>query len=339
MAKIKTAIVKYTGNEILARAYDKVIHGDVICPDVRCGCDLEGVRATCRNIQLKGERGRKQVDVEAFFRLHKNAEKAGRGHALRCRYNIEETIKQIVRRSQEITKFERDAEPLLCGVRGDRPEFRLHILMEIIKAIQQVDGISEGDEGSINRRLRGNAYVRSNKYLKPYFRTAKSILSLIARCQTRSELSRLIRLRYGPHDIRWEEYFFDVHEHGALYEYLLRHEQFTREPGKGRPVSAVIKISGAPPRKNDYGSWEVKGAHRVYHREMLGKFAVWPTIYTNNFKLAETLAKEEYVLVCAVPTISPLKQPKNAALKPSASIRFNIINKLQCCKYPKILLP
>jgi hypothetical protein len=168
-----------------------------MCPVHRCGCELQGVQASTRTVN--GE----LIAVDAFFRLPSNAEKAGRGHKPACRFNVERTVTRLVAMSRRIDKIDADAEPLLDTARGRGAEFRLHILMEILRVLRRGPGESPIDMASGATGTVGNKYVRSAKLLPPYLRMAKAVLSLIARVQERPELAAQIRLKYGSRTIPW----------------------------------------------------------------------------------------------------------------------------------------
>ena len=231
---------------ITAAQYDPEKHrGDVLCPFVRCRCELQGVQASTRNVN--GE----QVQVDAFFRLPSNAEKNGHGHTLGCRFNTGRTVKRLVAMSQEIRNLGGAAELLLDAAPRKGAEFRLHILMEYLPSLKQGWGSLEADATAGSRTRVGTGYVRSLRHAKPYLRVAKAVLAFISRVQKHSELAEWIKLKYGSGSIPWNEYFFDRDNYLELYKHLQSHGQFYRKPGKNRPVALALNTYQFRPRVVD----------------------------------------------------------------------------------------
>jgi hypothetical protein len=133
-ARIGVARLRSNPAKMIAAAeYSPDKHrGDVSCLVDRCGCELQGVQASTR--QINGD----QIEVDAFFRLPAGAEKNGRGHTAVCRFNVEKTVKRLVAMSQEVKKLDGSAELLLeDAARRKGAEFRLHILMELLPSLRQ----------------------------------------------------------------------------------------------------------------------------------------------------------------------------------------------------------
>ena len=193
----KARLATDRSSEIRAAEYVKEKHGAVLCPDRRCLCRLRGVSATTRTVD-----GAK-IHVAAYFGLPPNAEKSGRGHSPQCHYNLPATIQRLVRRSKEIRKFNEDDESLLAGGQGQSVEYRLHILMELFGSRKGADTPDLEDREGAGAPRRGAHYQKSEKSLRPYFRIAQAIHTLIARVQDKSELKKNIRLMYGREYIQW----------------------------------------------------------------------------------------------------------------------------------------
>ena len=102
-----------------ASAYDKHEHGTALCPDPRCRCVLRFIKGYTRSIYDQ------QAFTVAHFALPANAEANGRGHGLRCGFNVAKVVAKIVAASRKFT----GGELLTDAPSG--AEYRLHILMEL----------------------------------------------------------------------------------------------------------------------------------------------------------------------------------------------------------------
>ena len=309
---------------VWASEYDKQEHGTPLCPDRRCDCVLEGVHASTRNV------GDQQVEVAAFFRLPRNAEASGRGHTAGCHYNVERTVARLVARSREIKKFDGNAVPLLDKARGHGAEFRLHILMEMQRVAARSPMGAEADSAASKRPFAGTRYVRSPHLLKPYLRMARAVLSLVARVRERPELARWITLTYSHMTVAWHDYFFDLGELGKLYDHLHGLGQFRWNAGNNQPVATVINIARTPVREAKHGQWQVAAIASEVRSDRFGTILIRPRIYVRGRRLANLIAAEQCVLLCAVPTASPV----TARGEPSAALWFTIVDRSQVCRYP-----
>ena len=231
---------KNTSEIVTADQYNKSVHGEVLCPDKKCSCPLSHVPLASRNIQNKKNGTTRQVTVHSFFRLPRSSKKTGKNHTHRCRFHGDPVLEKHVGISQEIKKLGKDIEPLLSSGGKKVAEYRLHILMEIIRASFTKFSSDIDGKGEINsNKFSGYKYVSSKKLLKPYIRSAKAILSFISRIGDRNELSRMISLRYGGNSIQWSDFFFRSDEHETLYRSLSNHNQSIYDPGAHRPMAVV----------------------------------------------------------------------------------------------------
>ena len=313
---------------ISAEDYSREKHGAALCPDLRCLCRLRGVSATSRNVD--GE----QIPVAAYFGLPPNAEKNGSGHTKRCRFNVEETVKRLVAKSKEIKKFYNDMEPILFGPRGDIAEYRLHILMELLGEKPFVEDLDRIDAEKIKGRRIGTEYMRSDKLLAPYFRMALAVHTLIARVRERPELERWIRLKYAEHTIPWTEYFYNLGEHGRLYEFLFEHGQLIGAKKRTRPASVVIAVDQTKEvYLTKYASWAVPCRTSLCAPQKSGRIALKPCLYVKDESLARKMHTWNLALVCAIPTTEPLAPAPAPRLRPSARINLPIVNAAQVCRY------
>lgn len=312
---------------ITAAEYNPDKHrGDVLCPDGRCKCEIQGVQASTRNIN--GD----QVNVDAFFRLPGGAEKSGRGHATACRFNIEKTVKRLVAMSQEIKNLDNGAELLLDAARKSA-EFRLHILMELLPSIKQGWRTAAADALAGGHMRVGNDYVRSSRLLKPYLRVAKAVLSLISRVQEHPELAACIKLKYGARNIAWENYFFDRDKYAELYQYLLSQQQFRRTRGQSRPVALAVEIAGDRLTQTRFGHWQIRARASRCIIEGEAPFAIRPVLYIADEAVAHRIARERNILVCGVPTLGSFRDPEKKGLVRCADVSIDIISRTQVCRY------
>lgn len=306
---------------VSASEYDKAKHGGVLCPDRRCGCVLEGIPAYTRNV------GDNQVNVSAFFRLPKNAEKNGLGHKPSCRFNVEKTITRLVAKSKEIKNLDSEAEPILATARGQGAEFRLHILMESLELTSN-GWTNNWDTAASAKSGIGTRYVRSERLLSPYLRMAKAVLSLVARVQERPDLAASIRLKYDRYTIEWDKYFFGLAEHCKLYKYLWQLSVKSGE--KLPPVAVAIKVPDCP-KRTKYGDWQFRA-----RADVCEDLAIRPVLYVKNQDLAHKIATECHVLVCALPRLGKLWKPDGERRKPEVDISLKIFSRRQVCRFSPI---
>ncbi len=314
--------------EIVVNAgeYDRDKHGGVLC--VHCRCAVNGVRSYPKNIADE------QVVIAAHFRLAANID-----HAWACRYNVEKTITRFVANSKAIRKIDADAKPILERVAQGHPaEFRLHILMDAIG--KATSGVPQPSPGARYKHREpdesaGADYVRTTRVLKPYFRTAKGILALIARIQKHSDLAALISLKYGDQVIRWDQFFFDTDNYAELYEYLFAEKQkrgprFTSYP---RPISLALKVFVENEPLHMSGEWRVIGRNCVITTKENRGLAIRSVLYFRDRDLAVAKLREPYLLVCGIPRLGTSKPPFKPGLKEHVDISLSVVDPRQVCQY------
>jgi len=236
--------------------------------------------------------------------------------------------------SQEIKKLGEDIEPLLVGGGKKVAEYRLHILMEIIRASYtkfKSENDGDGDDG--DDKFSGYRYVRSQKHLKPFIKSAKAILSFISRIGDKNELSRMIALRYGESSISWNDFLFKNDEHEALYRYLVEHKQFAYAPGRNRPVAVVLKLKQTPAKETQFGDLQIE-AVSTECSDGERTFLIRPMIFIEDHSLMNAIRKHKHILVCAVPTTEMLNEPANPKYRPSVRIKMKVIDRHQFCAFP-----
>lgn len=310
---------------INAAAYEKVKHGAVLCIDTHCLCAVEGVHATSRNV--KGE----QVHVDAFFRLPKNAEQNGTGHDPGCRFNVKNIVTKIVAESREIKTFDPDAAPLVA-TRNKRAEVRLHILMETLRWDSSIP-VPEGERTPpSDQPPRGTRYVRSKHLLNPYLKSARAVLSFIAKIQDRPELASIFALKYGRETLSWGEFFYDLEEYCELFNYLSEHQRESHN--ERRPIAIAVEILREwEPKRARSGYWRILARAFRCSSENNGLFAIRPVLYVLDKDLAFNIAKMPFILACALPKLGDLQAPQKPGLSPCADVSLNIVDPTRVCRY------
>lgn len=312
---------------VLAANYKKSEHGIVLCPDNRCRCLIQGVSASTRNV------GGGQVTVNAFFRLPSDAEKEGKGHKPSCRFSVQQTVTRLVARSREIRKFDENADPLLDGIPGHKAEFRLHILMELLPHLPFGCASDLENSTSAEQRRVGTKYVQSSRLLKAYLRMAKAVLSLLARVQDTPVLEEWINLLYDGQRIPWLDYFYDIQDHGRLYDFLSARNQYRRSDHGDSPVAMVVEPIPQEVGLGKFGKYRIACRRRVYTSSSFEDVALRSVIYTRDHELALKIMRQGTSLVCAVPTIQKLMPPNRPWLKLYADINLSVVNASQVCRY------
>lgn len=331
--------------EVEAALYDKNEHGPVICPDRRCGCDVQGVGPGTRTIH-KEDGTTEQVPIAPYFRLPKNAAKLLLGHAARCRFNIDATVTRLVAYSREVRRFDKDCEPILARKDSGLAEYRLHILMDALNMAgperrdKDTGRLTYPDDPVIATR-----YMRARRALRPYLRTVRAVNSLIARVNGDPSVADLVRLCFGSHTIAWKDFFYDIDDHGRLYSYLKENGQFRRifDEDHDRPVAFAVRIrSDRTPYQDDFGRWVISCEGRLCQFRTGVRAFINPVIYTRKKALAKLMRPGSYYLICAIPTITPLAAQatvNGGSDKPAPArysrgqIRLHVNDRAQICGY------
>ncbi len=272
--------------EMLVRAedYNKAVHHGVVCHS--CRCTVQGTSAYERN------QNGLQVRVRAFFSVS-----AGVRHKQNCRYNVERTMDLLVARSSKITNLDVDAIPLLARDSDTKKaEFRLHIMMDCVKA-GPPSCLGASSSQGVPYRVVGGHYVRSARVLKSYLNTTKSLLAFIARFEGDEPLRDQVTFRYGQRTIKWRDFFFNQNQQKELLTKLMAMD--TKKEAY-HPVAFVVrtrdsrvceKLSGDTPLKLSRTAllWEGQ------------KLSLFTTLYVGPDFLVPLLQSRDYVLVCAIP--------------------------------------
>jgi len=341
----KAALRKNPTVEVEAALYDKNDHGPVICPDRRCGCDVQGVGPGTRTIH-KEDGTTEQLPIAPYFRLPKNAVKLLLGHAAQCRFNIDATVTRLVAYSREVRKFDKDCEPMLARRDTGLVEYRIHILMDVLNVLgQEMRNNASAKRKKPEDPLVATRYQRIRRALRPYLRTVRAVNSLIARVNGDSSLADLVRLCFGSHTIAWRDFFYDIDDHGRLYNYLKEKGQFRRSFGADHdwPVAFAIQVQFVrAPAENQYREWEIACVGRLCQIAPGVKVFINPVIKTNDEKLARLLTPGNFFLVCTIPTITGIKEQTKQVSEPGkpkkrryprAWVRLYIDHRAQICAY------
>ena len=177
---------------------------------------------------------------------------------------------------------------------------------------------------------KGNKYVRTERVLIPYLKSANVINKLVAAVQDRPELASFIRIVYGAQEIGWNDYFFDIHQYCDLLSLLM-----TREDTERRPMALTVDIiSGQAEKKTTEGIWQIRAHSCPCIMNDTDHFVVRPVLYVADAKLAENIRVATTLLICGQPQIAKnMYQPKNSKMNPRVDLSFEIYHRLQICAY------
>lgn len=269
---------------VRAEDYLKAVHHDIVCHS--CRCTVHGTAAYERN-----QNGR-QVQVRAFFSVS-----AGIRHKENCRFNVQRTIDLLVAQSSKIRSLDEDAVPLLTRESGSKKaEFRLHIMMDCLRA-GSPSTLAASDPERIAHQTIGGHYVRSDRVLRSYLNTIKSLLAFIARLEGSDALSEHVTFKYGKLTIKWSDFFFDHHQLGALCEKLTA----MNEKGESyHPVAFVLKAEKSQAGDKQSGDTPIK-LNRDLLRFKGQKLSLFTMLYVVPDFLVPLIQRAEYILICAVP--------------------------------------
>lgn len=349
VAKIDRARLKSNNSIfILANDYDKSIHGEVICPDFRCGCNVTRVKPQSRNIE-KIDGSTEQVHVDSFFRLPKGSKNTDRGHSHNCKYNYTETINKLLSMSNFIDSFISNEDSLISRNSCGKIEFRLHILMKILSNfpnnIDYLQKINPNEIGNSINNIIGNKYSASDKRLLPYLRLAKAINSLVARLRGDADLANRILLRYDNNKIRWHDYFYNAEEHKRLSEYILKNRirNCNSITGRALPVSCVVQLKKEwEVRQTISGDYQFACEGMLCKLTELGETFINPVIYTQNTDVKRALefirdsSSGRYILVCSIPNIGKPWKKDDTKKYSQTRLNINIYHRFQFCMYSPI---
>ena len=171
-----------------------------------CGTDIQYVSAYTRKASNK--------PVAAYLKLWQDTR-----HTNKCGYSVKGAVDLLVADSNSVE----DISPIFEEQGDGSYLFRMNILMD---AQKRVKGILESEkelESSEHLSSTRN-YVRSEKQLASYFRSAAGVAKLRALIQERSDfevLKNLIKIQYKNEFISWDDFYYDEKRYKVLFKRLL----------------------------------------------------------------------------------------------------------------------
>ncbi len=184
---------------------DKSDNGNLICK--YCEVDIQYVSAHVRNTSKK--------PIAAYLKLRQNCE-----HDDNCGYSVKGAVELLVAESDSL-----EDKKSIFELQGDGGYlFRMNMLVDAYATAQS--GV-QSDEVFSDRNdltIRKN-YIRSEKHLASYFRSAAGIAKLRALIQDSKdidELKRLIKIQYKDKFISWNDFYYDETRYNILFNRILK---------------------------------------------------------------------------------------------------------------------
>ena len=160
----------------------------------------------------------------------------------------------------------------------------------------------------------------------------QSVLALIARLQEQKELKRCIQLVFGPDAIQWQNYFFDLTRYCNLHQYLLKKAR--EQPNKLMPIALAVELDPrAVVTPTTTGYFQLRARPSRCPGEDGDVFRVTPVLYFTERSLAESVAKQDVILACAIPRIAENPWIPPSGGLPIVSLSLNIYHAFQVCRY------
>jgi len=275
-----------TNPEVFVRAadYNKAVHGDVVCNSCRCAVLGKSAYICNKNMQ--------QICVRAFYSVFPRTR-----HKESCKYNAQRTMDVMVARSSKVTTLDENAVLMLARGSGKKKaEFRLHIMMDSVRASSWFTLASTNPERVPYQSIGGH-YVRSSRVLSSYLNTAKCLLGLITRLEGSKDLSKLVTFKYGDQTIQWKDFFFNYDQQENLCEKLMDMDQ-RGEPY--HPVAFVVRTRDCRVMDKTSGDTPIKLRHRLLSWQEQN-LALFTTLYVKPDFLVPVIQRTDHLLICTVP--------------------------------------
>lgn len=198
----------------------KTDNGNLNCK--YCGTDIQYVSAYTR--------GASNTPVSAYLKLWQDAV-----HNDECGYSVKGAVDLLVAESNSVE----DTNPIFELQDDGSYLFRMNILMDAQKVAKDLSKSGKEFEESEHLSLRRN-YIRSEKQLASYFRSAAGIAKLRALIQESTDveaLKKAIKIQYKDSFVSWNDFYYDETRYKILFNRLL----------KGRvshPVAVNITLKG-----------------------------------------------------------------------------------------------
>ncbi len=172
-----------------------------------CGAEIQYVSAHTR--------GASKTPISAHLKLWQDAE-----HSDGCGYSMNGAVKLLVADSNSVES----TNPIFELQDDGSYRFRMNILIDAQKVARNI--AESGDRFECSGRLSNRRnYIRSEKQLASYFRSAVGIAKLRSRIQESSdaeELKRLVKIQYKKDFISWKDFYYDDTRYHVLFNRLTK---------------------------------------------------------------------------------------------------------------------
>ncbi len=172
-----------------------------------CGIDVQYVSAYTR--------GASNTPVSAYLKLWQDAE-----HSNECGYSVKGAVDLLVAESKSIE----NTNPIFELQDDGSYLFRMNILVDAQKVAQDLSKSGKEFEASEHFSSRRN-YIRSEKQLASYFRSATGIAklrALIQECSDVEALKNAIKIQYKDSFISWNDFYYDETRYKILFNRLFK---------------------------------------------------------------------------------------------------------------------
>jgi len=204
--KMEFAKKKYPGGKVFhISKLRKSDNGNLNCK--YCETDIQYVSAYTRSAS--------NTPVSAYLKLWQDAE-----HSNGCGYSVKGAVDLLVAKSNSVE----DTNPIFELQSDGSYLFRMNILIDAQRVAQKISESGGEFESSEHLSTRRN-YIRSEKQLASYFRSAAGIAKIRALIQESSdveELRNIIKIQYKDSFISWNDFYYDDTRYQVLFKRLAK---------------------------------------------------------------------------------------------------------------------
>jgi len=182
-------------------------NGTIFCEDEICRTRIEYNSGYTREAT--------NTKVAPYLRLAKDCV-----HKSGCKNSVSGAVKVFVRDSNNVENIQNIFDELANG----HYTFRLNLVEQSQK--QMNDLVKKITKEPNNEQL-GSDFIKTNKKLASYFKSASGIArlrSLILENDGISEFEALVKIQYQDKEIKWKDFFYDDERYHVLYNRLLKGE-------------------------------------------------------------------------------------------------------------------
>lgn len=175
-------------------------------------------------------KGASKTPIAAYLKLWQEE-----NHNADCGYSVKGAVEQLVADSNAVE----DISPIFELQEDGSCLFRMNILVDAQRVAK--DSLSIGnDHNGLVRQFDGRNYVRTERRLASYFRSASGIAKLRALVQDSSDvelLGRLVKIQHKDNFISWNDFYYDESRYHVLFNRLERSKLF-------HPVAVKVTAKG-----------------------------------------------------------------------------------------------